>query len=132
MKAKDDLVEKGILRVALGEIQSLEATKGEDLDDEQIVAILRKLAKSATESLELAPQADQREKLRMELEVLGSLLPKTLSEGEILAALEPVRETLLGARNDGQATGIAMKHLKAAGASVTGQAVSQAVRALRS
>jgi len=39
---------------------------------------------------------------------------------------------VLAAKNDGQATGVAMKHLKSSGASVTGQDVAQAVKALRS
>ena len=69
--------------------------------------------------------------LRQEITVLESLLPKTLTEDEIVAALDPVAEAIKGAKADGPATGIAMKHLKSSGAAVDGKTVSGAVRRIR-
>lgn len=131
MKA-GDVVAKGIFRVALGEVQSEETRTGRSLDDEQVAAILRKLVKSNDEVLAVGPSDEQRTKIERENVLLGELLPQTLSEDEIIAALEPVLETVRAARSDGQATGIAMKHLRASGAVVTGRDVAGAVRALRS
>jgi uncharacterized protein YqeY len=130
MKAGKD-VEKSVLRVALGEIQSSESRTGETLDDEGVAAVLRKLVKSNTDTIAAGADAERRAVLEAENEILESLLPKTLSVEEIAAALGDVLDAIRGAGNDGQATGIAMKHLKAAGAPVNGKDVAQAVRGLR-
>ena len=50
MKAGRD-VEKSVLRVALGEIQSSESRTGNTLDDEGAAAVLRKLVKSNTDTI---------------------------------------------------------------------------------
>ena len=130
MKAKRT-VEKDILRVALGEIQTIESRAGADATDDEVAKILRKLMKSNEESLAATGDLARKTTLEDENVVLASLLPKTLGLQEIAAALEPVREAIVGAGNDGQATGVAMKHLKAAGAAVDGKDVSAAVRSMR-
>lgn len=131
MKAGNAL-EKGVLKLALGEIQTVEARTGEDLSDEKAAGLLRKLIKSNSESMEASEDGEKRATLQQEIAILDSLLPKTLDVDEITAALEPVKDQVLDAGNDGQATGVAMKHLKASGAAVEGKDVNQAVRALRS
>lgn len=125
-----DAVEREILRVALGEIQTAEA-RGGSVTDEASFAILRKLLKSNEETLVHTKDAAQRETLERENSVLASLLPKVLEVDEIVAALEGEREAIRAASNDGQATGIAMKALKANGASVSGKDVSEAVKRIR-
>lgn len=130
MKAGNS-VEKEILRVALGEIQTQEARGTEPMTDDGAQAIVRKLLKSNRETLEATADAGQKSTLEQEIAILESLLPKTLGVEEIMSALAPVVEQVKAAGNDGQATGLAMKHLKAAGASVNGKDVSEAVRRLR-
>lgn len=124
-------VEKGILRVALGEIQTIEARSGEASSDAEGEKILRKLIKSIGESRDAAADEAQKATLREEIAVLERFLPKTLSVEEIIAALAPVTDALLGAGNDGQATGMAMKHLKSTDAVIEGGDVSVAVRKMR-
>ena len=63
--------------------------------------------------------------------MLEELLPKTLDADGIVALLEPVRDAIRAAANDGQATGVAMKHLKTTGAAVQGKDVGDAVRRIR-
>jgi uncharacterized protein YqeY len=77
--------------------------------------------------------ADAADKAILEEEnvVLETLLPKTLDASEVIAALATVSEAILAAGGDGQATGVAMKHLKSSGAVVDGKTVSTAVRAMR-
>ena len=123
--------EKNILRLALGEIQTAETRVPEALGHDEVERILRKLLKSIGESLAATQDEEQQAGLREEVAVLEGYLPKTLSAEEIAAALEPVRAQVLAAGNDGQATGVAMKHLKSSGAVVEGKDVSAAVRALR-
>lgn len=130
MKAKR-AVEKGILRVALGEIQTIEARSGSDASDTDAQKILRKLIKSISESREAASDDAQKAVLGEEITVLERFLPKTLSVDEIVAALASVAEAIGAAGNDGQATGMAMKHLKGTDAVVEGGDVSVAVRQMR-
>lgn len=129
LKARRTL-EKEILGVALGELETVEARKG-SLSDEEGFAIVRKLVKSNRETLEVSQSAEQKKALEEEIVVLESLLPKALGPAEIEAALSGARDAIKGAGNDGQATGIAMKTLKAAGAVIDGKLVGEVVRKMR-
>jgi uncharacterized protein YqeY len=120
-----------ILRVAVGEITTDAARPGRKGDDEEAQAILRKLIKSNDESLATVSDAQQRAGLERENEVLRALLPRALGEDEIVQALASVVEAIRAAGNDGQATGIAMKQLKAGGIVADGKLVGAAVKRLR-
>lgn len=62
----------------------------------------------------------------------GSLtLPQVLSVEQIIEALAAVKDAILAADSEGQATGVAMKQLKADGAIVNGKDVALAVKQLR-
>jgi uncharacterized protein YqeY len=130
MKAHDT-VRKEILRVALGELSMAAERAGGTLADEPVQGILRKLVKSNQDTLALTADPAQQETLRKEIAVLEELLPKTLDADGIVALLEPVRDAIRAAANDGQATGVAMKHLKTTGAAVQGKDVGDAVRRIR-
>jgi len=130
MKA-GNIVEKEILRVAMGEITTDAARAGKQGDDAETLAILKKLVKSNEESIAASTDAAQQATLREEIAVLNAFLPQSLSLEQILAALAPVADAVKAAGNDGQATGIAMKHLKSQAAEVGGKDVSAAVRQLR-
>ena len=130
MKAHDT-VRKEILRVALGELSMAAERAGGTLADEPVQGILRKLVKSNQDTLALTADPAQQETLRKEIAVLEELLPKTLDADGIVARLAPVRDAVRAAANDGQATGVAMKHLKTTGAVVQGKDVGDAVRRIR-
>lgn len=130
MKA-GNAVEREILKVAMGEITTDAARPGRKGDDEEAQAILKKIVKSNEESIEASQDETQRAQLRAEIQVLNDFLPKSLGVDEIVAALAPVADAVKAAGNDGQATGVAMKHLKSLGAVVNGKDVSSAVRKLR-
>ena len=130
MKEKNEIA-KNILRVALGELQMGEVRTARALTDEEARAVFRKLVKSNEETLALAGDGDSAAMLRAENAILLSLLPTTLSVDDIVATLVEQREAIRAAGNDGQATGIAMKHLKVAGAVVSGQDVAAAVKRMR-
>jgi uncharacterized protein len=127
-----DTVTRDVLRLALGEIQTAEARKNEAVGEEEAAAALRKLIKSNEETLGALPEGDGRVAvLKREIEVLTSLVPVQLSVAQIIDALMAHVDAIKAAGNDGQATGIAMKHLKAAGADVKGTDVGLAVKQLR-
>lgn len=129
MKAKR-LVEREILGVALGEIQTVEARKG-SLSEDEAAGIVKKLVKSNRETIEAGPDAARKAVLEEEIAILESLLPKAMGPDEIAAALSGVGDAIRAASNDGQATGVAMKALKAQGAPVDGKAVAEAVKRMR-
>jgi uncharacterized protein len=123
-------IEKDILRLALGEIQTAEA-RGTTITDEGVAAIIRKIIKSNEETLAATEGEEQKRTLATENSVLASLLPKSLGVEDIIAALAPSLPAIKAAGNDGQATGIAMKHLKTTGAVVNGKDVTEAVKRMR-
>jgi len=124
-------VEKEILRVAMGEITTEAARPGRQGNDEEALAILRKLLKSNEETLASTTDAEKRAVLTQEMEILAAYLPKSLSVEEIAQALAPVAAQIKAAGNDGQATGIAMKQLKSGGLVVNGKDVTLAIKELR-
>lgn len=126
-----NVTEREILKVAMGEITTEAARPGRKGDDAETEGILRKLVKSNEESMEASQDETQKAQLRAEIEVLNTFLPKSLGVAEVVAALAPVADAVKAAGNDGQATGVAMKHLKSLGAVVNGKDVSAAVRQLR-
>ncbi|HMR09620.1 MAG TPA: GatB/YqeY domain-containing protein, partial [Polyangiaceae bacterium] len=87
MKAKA-IVEKEILRVALGEI-TMEDARGNS-SDAVTEGILKKLVKSNRETLASSTDAEQKAILEREIQILEEFLPKSLSVDAILAALAPV------------------------------------------
>ena len=131
MKAKDD-VARDILRLALGEIQTAEARGGRELGDDEAAAVVRKLIKSNEETSGASEREDQKLALTREIAVLSALLPAPMTAGQITEALAGARDAIAAARSEGQATGVAMKHLKAAGVTAPGTEVAIAVKAIRS
>ena len=131
MKA-GNVVEKEILRVAVGEITTEAAREGRSGSDEEAQAILRKLIKSNDESIAASEDSSKKATLEEENRILLDFLPKSLDVDAIVAALGPVADAVKAAGNEGQATGVAMKHLKSSGAVVQGKDVAQAVKRLRS
>jgi uncharacterized protein YqeY len=127
-----DVVARDVLRLVLGEIQTAEARKNAPASEDDAIGAVRKLIKSNEETLGLTTDGERQTVLRREIEVLSALLPKQLSVDDIIAALASEHEAIKAAKTDGQATGIAMKHLKASGAAVSGNDVGAAVKKLRS
>lgn len=126
MKA-GNVVEKEILRTAIGEVTAT----GDEATDERVMGVARKMAKSCSETMSFTSSAEEKAKLEHEIAILNEFLPNTLGVDAIVDALGAVREQIRAAGNDGQATGIAMKHLKSIGASVEGKDVSAAVKTVR-
>jgi uncharacterized protein len=124
-------VEKNILRLAVGEAQTLEA-RGTALTEAATAAVVRKLIKSNEETIVLGGTEEDKAVLREENMVLRSLLPQPLDVSGIVQLLAPSAPAIRAASNDGQATGIAMKALKELGAAVSGKDVTIAVKDIRS
>lgn len=130
MRAKDSAT-RDLLKVVLGDLQLNETRKGSALTDEESQKDVKKVIKGNREMIAAVDDPEVVKRMEWEIGVLETLLPKTLSVDEILAALAPVADAIKAAGNDGQATGVAMKHLKPTGAHVEGKDVAAAVRQLR-
>jgi uncharacterized protein YqeY len=128
--------EKDLLSVILGDIATAEARTGKELHEAEVEKVLRKMVESNTETLTQLrahnrADAPQVAVLEREIALLKSVLPKTLDADAIIQALTPVTDDIINAKSDGQATGLAMKHLKGLSLNVQGQEVSAAVRQIR-
>lgn len=126
-----DQTTKDVLRVALGEIQTVEHRSNVKATEEEALAIVKKLVKSVEETLGLTPDGPAKDILVAEVVVLRALLPASLGVPQIVALLEGQREALKAARNEGAATGLAMKALKEQGVVADGKDVQEAVKQLR-
>ncbi len=128
--------EKNLLSVILGDISTAEARGGKPVGDPEVEKMLRKMVESNTETIgqmKSHGRGDdpQLADLEWEIALLRSLLPQTLDADAIVKALAPVQADIVNAKNDGQATGAAMKHLKSLSLSVQGQDVAAAVKQIR-
>ncbi len=130
MKRRDS-VASTILRLALGEIQTGEARLGRPVSEDEALAIVRKLIKSNEETLGIATDNEQKKTLETEISLLKELLPASMGADQIEAALAAVKGEIVAAKSEGQATGVAMKHLKAAGANAASPDVVAAVKKIR-
>jgi uncharacterized protein YqeY len=127
---------KDLLSVILGDISTAEARGGKEVTDAEVEKLLRKMVESNTETLTQLKSHNRAEDpkvavLEREMALLKALLPQTLDVEAIVKALEAVRADITNAKSDGQATGVAMKHLKGLSLSVQGQDVSAAVKQIR-
>lgn len=85
MRSKEkDLL--GVLRLITAAVKQIEVDQRIELDDQQTIAVLDKLAKQHRDSIEQFEKADREdlaEKERFELGIVQKYLPAALSEGEI-------------------------------------------------
>lgn len=120
-----------IYRLALGEVQTLEARLGREPSADEALAQVRKLVKSNEETLGATTDEEKRAVLVRETELLRELLPQGPSVADVSAALAAVQGGIEAAPNDGAATGVAMKHLKSVGLVADGKTVAAAVKTIR-
>ena len=125
---------RDVLRVVLADVDALRMGKGQGgrpVTDEQVSAIMRRVIQGNEETmLAIARLATQ--KLREENEILASFLPIEPTVEEIMAKLDPIAADLRAAKGDGQATGLAVKTLKQAGLTISGDKVANLVKQIRS
>lgn len=128
--------EKNLLSVILGDIATAEARSGKELPEAEVEKLLRKMLENNTETLTQLKSHQRAHDpqvavLEREIALLKSLLPQTLDVAAIAKALEPVQSEIRQAKNDGQAMGLAMKHLKDLSLPVQGQDVTAVVKQIR-
>jgi uncharacterized protein YqeY len=135
MKARNDLA-RDVLRVIMGEVSTRKARSGKEPADAEVHGIIRSMISNNNETRKELEQRGHTTheaygRLAQENSYLDTLLPRTLDQAAICKELESIAGDLKGAKNDGQATGLAMKHLKQKGLAVLGEDVAAAVKQLR-
>jgi len=129
-KAPHGSTERNLLKVVLGEVQQKSAMG--EFTEEMGLAIVKKMMKANEETLPHLSETDSRRaKLLEENKVLTTLLPQYWTAGQIRERLQADGVNVQGAKNDGQAIGMAMQHLKKINAPVEGQTVKEAVAEMR-
>src|SRR5262249_49422999 len=115
-----------VLQVLLGDASMIEARTGKKATDDEIDKMIRKLVVGNNETMELLKQKGMSSnpdyaKRTEENAFLTTLLPQMMSVDDIRASLAEVADAIKGAKNDGQATGVAMKHLRSKNLKVQGE-----------
>lgn len=124
MKGGPDLaVKKNILRQVISEAQRLNVS-----GDEDVCRIARKLIGGNNENMTMGGAKPQ---LQEENTILTHYLPRTLHIEEVRLSLLTVAEGIKAAKNSGQATGVAMKHLKNLGSAVNSKDVALVIEDIR-
>ena len=121
------------LSVVIGDIQT-EESRGKVLTDDQILGKIKKQVKSNQETLQYLKSGDQRHAdLTAENEVLDELLPSKLGLIGIAAVVRGANaiQQVVDAKSEGQAIGVVMKALKAAGLDGDSSEVKRLVTEIR-
>lgn len=130
-------VAKSILSVIVGEVETLQFSKGQkgEITDQQIIKIINGAIASNEECMKQAKLHDiDTFKFEMENEILKEFLPKMWDKAtieEVLVKNESVLKEITETKNPGQAIGVAVKFLKSQNAPVNGADVAEVVRVLR-
>ena len=96
MKSKDKDV-LSVLRMVKGAIQLEEINKKQELNDEDVIAVLSKQIKTRKESIlefEKAGREDLITQTQTEIDILSKYMPEQLSEEEILKVIDEAFDTI--------------------------------------
>ena len=115
-KAKD-IGRADILKMAMASIKNQEVEIQRDLDDDEVIAVLRKESKKIADSIEQFKRMgrdDLLEKEQYQFEVLGSYLPQLMSRDDIEAVVEKKVADLgvSSVTEMGKVMGVVMNELK--------------------
>lgn len=86
-----------VLRMVKGAIQLEEINKKQELNDEEVIAVLSKQIKTRKESIvefEKAGRGDLVKQTQSEIDILSKYMPEQLSEEEVLKVINEAFDTL--------------------------------------
>lgn len=119
--------------------------KTDDIPDEKALISIKSLYNEAKTAYEITETESKKhgvdattalQKLKQEIEAYEPFLPKVLSDGfkieELLLEDKTVIQDIVQAKNDGMATGIAMKYFKTKNIAVDGNVVKTKIQEIRS
>ncbi len=112
-----DKTRLNVLRFILAQIKNKEIDKKSDLNDEEVLIVLRKVIKELKESVEAFEKGGRKDLLddnKKQLEIASVYLPKEISDEELKVEIEKtIKENQVVFDNNQKAIiGICMKQLK--------------------
>ncbi len=140
-KLQDDLKEamrardarrKSVIRLTLSEIVNAEVEKGGELDEDELIAVLRKESRKRQDAIEEMRKLGRTERLNdeeMELVILEAYLPQLLSREEIAEEARRVIEDV-GATNMGDMGPVMGRLMSKLKGKADGRLVNEVVREL--
>lgn len=113
-------VERNLLKLAISAMDTLAASKsqgGKSLTAEQEIKEVKKIFDGTVETMEAMRTRNMQNDPRFavllaENKILAQYLPAILNKDDIRESLVAIEEEIKGAKSEGQATGMAMKHFK--------------------
>lgn len=130
-KKKDELT---VVRQIKTEVMKFETSgKGDEAQDADVLKIINALVKQHQESISIFKEQDRQDLLakeELELEVLQSFLPESLSEEELNSIIDAaIAETGAESKKDmGKVMGVAKAKAEATGKGVDGKALADGVK----
>jgi uncharacterized protein YqeY len=134
IRAKEE-TKKNMLRIVLSDVELECSKENKACTDEKVLSVIRKNLKGYQDLLNTYEAARANPETQIKVDILKSYLPQTLSQEEIEAKFlnddGNTFEQIKQAKSDGQATGIAMKFVKAANLSINNEDVAAVVKKIR-
>lgn len=90
-----DKVSLSVLRFVISQVKNREIEKKSDLNDEEVLAVLKKFAKELKESIDAFTKGNRQELVeenKKQLEVLSLYLPKEISDEELATEMDKILE----------------------------------------
>ena len=137
MKAKDNPT-RDILKIALGEIQTLQA-RNLNATEEECIKVVRKITESNNETMKImvdkdenAASSDLFKKLVVENAILNNILPSVWDKDTTASYINKnMGKIVLEAKSDGEAIKMVMQYIKQQQLPVNGKYVSEIVKEMR-
>lgn len=132
-KAGKNELEKTVLSVVIGETDTLSARTNKEVTNDQIEKIIDKIIESNKEIIKLSSNEELKQKHQKEIDFLDTLKDNTrsLTVHEITELCIKILSDIKASRNDGEATGKAIKFLKLHGFKFSSTDVVKAISSLR-
>jgi len=130
-----DSFERDVLKTVLGEIQTLKARTGK-MDDDRVINVFKKFKQGVLDTIKIMEAGgieEHPEELDFEIDIYDKYIPKTMPIEDIVSYIKgnDADDSVINAKSDGQATGMAMKLLRMYKVPTDGKDVAEAVKMLR-
>jgi len=115
LKEKDNL-KVSVLRFLRAQMMNLKIEKKRNLEDSEVISLIRKQIKNSQEAIEEYKKANRQdlvEKETKELEILNAYLPPALSEEEAIRIIEEVisQESAVGLKDMGKVMKVVLEKI---------------------
>lgn len=127
MKSKD-LIRRDILRILVSDSETQAIRQKKQVTDELVHSTVKKIIRGIDDTIDALTK-----KLLAEKSILEEYIPKVLNKDKIKSFLicKSLVEPIIAAKNDGMATGIAMKSFKKENLPVSGKDVQNVIKEIR-